>query len=103
MRRLERLARNQMLFRKVNDRIDVVRRASAHRGAYLCECSRDDCVEELDLTRDEYEELRARSTHFVVRPGHHVPEIERVVAQNDRFAVVEKVGRAGEIARDSAG
>ena len=94
MRRIERLARNQMLFRNVNERIDAVP-ARLDLRLYLCECSREDCVEQLDVTHDEYEDLRTHPTHFVVRPGHHFPEIERVVVQNDRFAVVEKVGEAG--------
>jgi hypothetical protein len=38
----------------------------------------------------EYEAVRAESTHFAVVPGHVVPDIERVVAQNDRYSVVEK-------------
>ena len=94
MRRLERLARNQMLFRNVNQRVNAARGLSVYRDAYLCECSRRDCVAELDLARAEYEAVRQEPTHFVIKVGHHVPEIERVVEQNDRYAVVEKVGEA---------
>jgi hypothetical protein len=47
---------------------------------------------------DEYEAVRRIPTHFVVAPGHDVPEIERVVEKTERYVVVEKVGDAGGFA-----
>jgi len=35
---------------------------------------------------------------FIVCPGHVYPRIEVVVAANERFALVEKIGDAGEAA-----
>ena len=46
----------------------------------------------------EYEALRSEPNRFAVRPGHVFPEVERIVSENDRFAVVEKVRLAGEVA-----
>ncbi len=101
MRRLERLARNQMLFRNVNERVNAVRGVSAYREAYLCECSRADCVEELELGREEYVVARRAATHFVIKPGHDFPELEQVIDQNDRYAIVEKVGQAATVADEA--
>ncbi len=37
-------------------------------------------------------------THFAVLPRHEVADVERVVAENDRFLVVEKFGEGGKAA-----
>jgi hypothetical protein len=39
----------------------------------------------------------------VVRPGHVYPDVETVVDEAEAYVIVEKIGRAGEIAeiRDS--
>jgi hypothetical protein len=34
----------------------------------------------------------------VIVPGHELPEVERVVAANERYLVVEMVGAAAEVA-----
>jgi hypothetical protein len=44
----------------------------------------------VSLTPIEYEEVRRNPRHFAILPGHDDPEIEVVVARNERFAVVEK-------------
>ena len=44
----------------------------------------------MSLTLVEYEEVRSEPTHFAVLPGHVVPDVEVVVARNERFAVVRK-------------
>jgi hypothetical protein len=92
MSREERVARNEALFREVNERIrDVNEEAPpASETDYVCECGDPGCAEPVSLTEVEYEEVRADATHFVVRPGHVVPDVEVVVARNDRFAVVRK-------------
>jgi hypothetical protein len=40
---------------------------------------------------EEYDEVRAEATHFLLAPGHHAPEVERVVERTGEFDVVEKV------------
>ena len=51
------------------------------------------------MTPEEYEHLRANPTHFLVEPSHHVPEVDRVVAEHDGWLTVEAVGIAAEIVR----
>ena len=41
---------------------------------------------------------RLSRSAFFVKPGHGRPELERVVEENERFAVGEKFGEAGEVA-----
>ena len=92
MSREERVARNETLFREVNERIrdvsDEAERASA--TDYLCECGDPECTKPVSLTPVEYEDVRRDPTHFAVLPGHVDPEVETVVARNERFAVVRK-------------
>jgi hypothetical protein len=88
---LERLARNQVLFREVNERLaEVADARSTVPTEFCCECSRIDCDEMLALDRGEYEEVRSSSNLFVVAPGHETPEVERNVEENARFTLVEK-------------
>lgn len=88
---LERLARNQALFREVNERIKEV--ADPVDGAvdFLCECSDTDCTVSTPLTLAEYEAVRSDPGWFFVEPGHEQLEIERVVSESERFTVVEKL------------
>ena len=102
--REDSLAKNEELFRKVNERIENVSQAVAQDDSlmeYLCECDRPDCYENVKATRGEYESVRAESTHFIVLPGHEDPRIERVALTNERFMVVEKQGEAARDAEES--
>jgi hypothetical protein len=48
------------------------------------------CTEEIAMTLEEYEALRAVPNHFAVVDGHVLPEIERVVERKPSYLVVEK-------------
>ena len=92
--------RNENVFRLANESIDVAaQRFGSHRGEFVCECSRTDCTEMIELMLDEYERVRAHGDRFVIAPGHEDREIERVVERNQRFSVVGKVGHGREVAR----
>jgi hypothetical protein len=89
---LERLARNQTLFRQVNERL--LEMADGFRDGpldFVCECSLEDCTTTLTVYRDDYEAVRAHSTHFLVSSGHELLQVERVVDRRDGFTVVEKI------------
>jgi hypothetical protein len=38
----------------------------------------------------EYQEVRSDATQFAIVPEHFIGDIERIVSENDRFAVVAK-------------
>jgi len=90
----ERLARNEQLFRDVNERIAGVGSLlgpSPDPLAFVCECAEIDCTEQLVLTLDEYRDLRSRDRCYVVKPGHEGgPEVERVVEERGHYLVVRK-------------
>jgi hypothetical protein len=92
---LERLARNQVLFREVNERVSELAQAGRIDPiAFLCECSQMECDEMIELDRAEYEGIRSSSNLFVIALGHETLEVERVVEENHRFALVEKTNGA---------
>jgi hypothetical protein len=97
----ERLARNEALFREVNERILAAADgypADGHVYEFLCECADIGCVERIRLTTVEYEAVRSDSRRFVLAPGHARVAIETVVETQSEHLVVEKVGSAGEVA-----
>jgi hypothetical protein len=100
----ERRARNEALFREVNERIEEITTDLSEDGGhverikFVCECGRDRCTELLEATRDEYEAVRSNPRRFLVLPGHEHTDTARVVERNSGFCVVEKLEEAGEVA-----
>jgi hypothetical protein len=97
--REERLAMNEVLFRKANDRIDErVEEHGSQTGTvdFYCECSDRDCTERISITAQEFENVREHAAQFLVRPGHDVPSVEIVVTRTPLYLVVEKTGEAAE-------
>ncbi len=86
---LERLARNQGLFREINERINEIS-GENDKIEFLCECSDTACIETVELRISVYQEVRANPIHFVIKPGHEIEAIERVIAEDGGYAVVEK-------------
>ena len=105
--REERLGANEALFREVNERVSEVAEQflAGETPATLnfsCECGDRACTEQVAMTVDEYEAVRAEATQYAVAPGHEIPDIERVVARHPSYFVVEKQDRdAAEVARES--
>lgn len=96
-----RAARNQSLFRAVNERLKEMNDAFAQFAdtyAITCECADVNCIETVEITPDQYSQVRAQPRQFVVRASHVLPEAERVVREDDGYVVVEKFGVAGAIA-----
>jgi hypothetical protein len=72
--RTESQAKNEELFRNVNERIESLSQTVASNDEameYPCECDRPGCYERVKASREEYESVRAEPTHVIVRgpPG----------------------------------
>jgi hypothetical protein len=98
--RAERIGRNEALFRDVNERIKDVSEADGEMEI-LCECGDTECTTTLRITPGEYEGLRADPTRFAAAHGHEAPDVGQVIYSNDRYSVVEKIGEATRIARET--
>ena len=86
------MARNEAASRGINEKIEEAYQGEppANRIDIVCECPSMTCDAGIDVTLDEYEDVRGNARHFVIVPGHFVGDIEWIVFENDRFAVVAK-------------
>ncbi len=89
-----RIARTESVFRHVNERIaETIEQLDSAEAEFVCECADVDCHERIEAPLHEYEDVRARSTTFLVAEGHEVPAYEHVRSRRRGYLVVEKVGR----------
>ncbi|MCW2920741.1 MAG: hypothetical protein JWL76_615 [Thermoleophilia bacterium] len=96
----QRKAENEDAFRSANERIE---RASAMAGATAsqaflmhCECADLDCHETVELTIEQYEQVRIEARRFVVVEGHE-DESDQVVERVAGYLVIEKTGVEGRV------
>jgi hypothetical protein len=76
--------------------------ADGRMSSFQCECGDKDCTCAIQLTLAEYESVRAYATHFAIARNHENPEVEQLIEEHERFAVVETVSReAAKLARRS--
>ena len=98
----ERAAQNQSLYRSINEKIkelnETFAEAAGQDSEWLCECADTDCTLRITATLHEYETVRSNPRTFFIWPDHLYPEVERVLDQNDRFMLVEKLDNGGEVA-----
>jgi hypothetical protein len=89
-------ARNQSLCREVNERIESLSETAGDLEL-LCECADLECTATIKLSVGEYERIRSSQVRFPIAHGHNISDIEKVVEENERFATVEKLGKAAEV------
>jgi hypothetical protein len=104
--RERRIAKNEVIFRRVNEQIEQVNQAFgevAGSMTLVCECGDAGCIEQIELTPEEYRRLRADPTMFAIRPDHEIHDVEDVVEKLDRYWIVKKhEGEPAEVARELA-
>src|SRR4051812_5100698 len=64
-------AKNQSLFREVNERVKQIGEqpgARSYAENAICECANPECSEEIALEAGNYESVREHSTFFAVAP-----------------------------------
>ena len=89
-------AENEMVFRLRNDQASKLaseildgRSKQNYMLSFTCECSDEQCAEQIELTLAQYQRVRRQPANFIVVAGHEQPDIERVV-QRHPFRIVEK-------------
>jgi hypothetical protein len=87
-----RVGENEALFRNVNDEVADLNQTFLVEGRLriVCECGEQSCVEQIELTSQEYEAVRADAELFAVKPGHDASDLETVVERHDDYWVVRK-------------
>jgi hypothetical protein len=91
---LQRRADNEVIFEKANDVIAKVAQRMQddpeEEVRFLCECSDSSCAAQVEVTVDEYKDIRRRDNVFILLPRHDDPRIENIVDTNPRFVLVQK-------------
>lgn len=102
-----RWAENEVVFRKANegvtknvastktiakeeDQKEFIKDIDNLALLFYCECADEKCRERISLTPKEYMEQHRNSSQFILMPGHHIPTIERIVFEGDKYIIVEK-------------
>jgi hypothetical protein len=91
--RQRRIGENEVLFREVNERVRETNETfdvTSDEAEFVCECGLASCVDRIRVPLVEYERIRAEPNHFLVVPGHQLPDVETVVRAQPHFAVVSK-------------
>jgi hypothetical protein len=93
--REQRLAENQHLFLRANERLEerVETYGVSDAIPFLCECAEVECLGKIDLSLVDYKTIRAEPNRFVILPGHAMIEGETLVEDNGHYHIVEKGGR----------
>jgi hypothetical protein len=101
--RQDRIARNEVTYRDVNEAIDAGRadRASDAPRPYMCECGLLECNDLVELTAGEYEAVRANPKRFFMVNGHEIPDVEHVVERHERYTVAEKDDLGAKVAAEN--
>jgi hypothetical protein len=96
-------ARNEARFRDQNEWIEATHESfgSPPVMAFVCECGDAECTLTIELTKAEYESVRAKANRFVLYPNHEGPD-EVVIREARRFTVADKVeGQALSVALET--
>jgi len=100
--RAARSARNELLFRAVNEQIVGMTerfRAQLSDIDVVCECADQTCVGTIRIAAVEFGKIERADEVFLVLPGHEDRQVEDVVERNDGYLVVKKRGPAARIVR----
>jgi len=99
----QRIGRNEAIFRDVNESIMDLESGwdtAVELAQFVCECGDAECRERIQMTLEEYAAVRSDGAQFALVPGHQAPDVETVVSETDRYAVVrKKPGAPAELAR----
>ncbi len=95
-----RVAKNEATSREMNEQIEQAHpRSPDEYFRIFCECGRSDCERVIAIAIAEYEAIRSDARQFAVIRSHVMPDIEDVVRDTERYAVVRKhEGTPAEVA-----
>jgi hypothetical protein len=103
----ERIGRNDAIFRHANEGISEVAEAQEieERVPFICDCADPACLEIVQMSMEEYREIRKDPRVFVNVPGHEASAQgwAQAIESHDRYVVVVKVGPAAEVAEQLEG
>jgi hypothetical protein len=99
----EQIGLNEATFRRLNESVHCEYGETDYAGliGFLCECGDLSCELTIEMTRAEYESVRADARRFAVVADHAIAMAEDVVERHKRYIVVEKRPETAEVAERS--
>jgi hypothetical protein len=96
----KRIGANESMFREVNERLRELGEGFSvvtEEAEFVCECGNSTCIEHIRMPLPAYEAVRSDPKRFFVIEGHENLEYEKILAETERYLVVEKLpgGAAG--------
>jgi hypothetical protein len=91
--RRAKIAKTEALYRSVNEKIEDMNAAFGvlvESMLVICECGDSECAEQIELDIPLYARVRADGTLFVVKTGHEIPDVEKIVERHEGFSIVCK-------------
>ena len=91
--RARRIGENEALFREVNEKIRSLNESfGTITGTFtlVCECGDETCMEQITMTRRDYEALRGDPALFAVKHGHEGAGVDHVIEERGEYDVVRK-------------
>ncbi|HEV8687564.1 MAG TPA: hypothetical protein VGQ84_09825 [Gaiellaceae bacterium] len=101
----ERVGKNEVLFRQVNERLKEIGEGFSlvsESADFVCECGSASCAAPIRMTLAEYEQVRSDPELFFVLPSHRAADVEAVVESREGYDVVRKhKGEPARMARET--
>jgi hypothetical protein len=104
---IRRAVRIEATFREANE--GIKRAAGEHaivgRIPFICECADAGCTQVVQLTMEEYEQVREQPNWFLIVPGHEDEApggTVRVAQRHEEYCVIEKTGEAARLLEELA-
>jgi len=93
-RRRDRIAKNEVSFRSINETLDqglrTIESEPGELAGFVCECGDVDCAALVRVELSKFAEVRSDPRWFLVVPGHDIPSVEDVVEHGERHSIVQK-------------
>ena len=97
---------NEMIFRRLNEKVgdNLGSLDASHIEdnnidlmwddtvllSFMCECSDENCDLRIPIKLSVYKKIHVDRNRFIIKKGHQVTEIEKVILTEDDYSVVEK-------------
>jgi hypothetical protein len=94
-----RARENEQFMEELNERMEETVRAIREETdqepdapfRFFCECSVLACRDRIEVRPSRLDAIHADADRFVVKPGHEIPAVERVVDQEEGYLIVRKI------------
>jgi hypothetical protein len=102
--RAESVALTEAAFRIANERMASWEERRAGDGkaeSYFCECAFAGCREEIRLSREQYDAVRAEPRRFFVLHEHIIEDLETELERYEGYSVIEKPAMLAPLLEDT--